>query len=145
MERRLALSALLAAAGLVLLVLAQLPPGLPGHYGRPWNHVAVDGQVLGNTPEDGTVALRVGYVFDGSRHEQTFHDSSRITLPDGRVVADLKPGDGVPVFVDPSRPGGPDLRPERWLGIDAPQILLGLALLAAAVVNAFVLGGQRRA
>ena len=141
MARRVGLALALVLAGLAVLAFAELPPGLPGPFWRPYTHVPVDAWVLDiaemryQGKGTGVSALRYHYVFDGHPHDATFRGSDSIRLPSTeRRVGDVQVGERLRAWVDPDHPASASLHREGRLGHDGEQIVLGLALIAAGVV-----------
>ena len=144
MARRVGEAFALLLAGLVCLAFAEFPPGMPGPFWRPYTHLPVDARVVEVVPQryagkdTGVSLLRYHFLFDGRPYDATWRGSSDIVLPsDVGRVSGLRPGDWVQAWVDPDRPELARLHQERRLGNDGAQILLGLALMVAAVALAF--------
>jgi hypothetical protein len=140
MARHVGLALALSLAGLSAIALAELPPGLPGPYGRPYTHVPVEARTVELTPlrhagaDTGVSTLHFHFVFDARAYDATYTASNAIRLPsDGRRFGDLRGGDTLQVWIDPDRPGAASLHRERRLGNDGAQILLGLGSILAAV------------
>lgn len=140
----------LLLAGLAFLAFAELPPGLPGRFGRPYTHVPVDAWVAEITEmryagkDTGASTLRFHYVFDGHPYDATFRGSNDLKLPSTeRRVGDLQVGDRLQAWVDPDRPRSASLHREHRLGNDEGDILLGLGLIVAAAGVVFVRRSRR--
>ncbi|MCK9688777.1 DUF3592 domain-containing protein [Scleromatobacter humisilvae] len=150
MARRLIVAALLALAGLRLLAFAELPAWAMG---RPFHSVPVRATIVDNAIEQtgsGPTALRLctlhwQYVFEGRSYEASYAAQDRVRLwPGPRQVGDLRAGETMDVWIDPTRPGSAALHEDRPLGNDLGMILLGIALvIAAAAVSLSALARRR--
>ena len=143
MARRVGEAFALLLAGLLCLAFAEIPPGLPWRFSRPYTHVPVDARVVDLEPvryagkDTGVSLLHYRYVFDGRPYDATWRGTSSIPLPsDVGRIGGLRPGDWLRAWVDPDRPEAASLHRERRLGNDERQILAGLVLIVAAVVVA---------